>query len=136
MKYYIRCSQLILMVILVTSCSETRTFDAAETFKNWSGSNPPSDLKLINGQFWKSGHWSNEYIVYLELKPSKIWWEDFVRQNSLSPDNDSWSKPSEAPIWFKPPTKSIRYKNQQLDQGSRYFRDSITGICYIYEIQL
>ena len=100
---------LVLIVISLTSCSEIKTSDAKETFKYWAGTNPPADIELLNGQYWQSSHWSKEYIMYLKLKPSKTWWDDFVKQNSLTVDTTKWSKPDDAPNWFEPTKNTKQY---------------------------
>ncbi len=127
---------LLLTSALMTSCSETKTTDAKEAYKYWSGENPTDDVDLLDGQYWQSPHWTKEYIMYLKLKPSKNWWDEFIKQNSLSVDTTKWTKPSDSPQWFNPTYNSIQYGQTDFSQGSRYFRDTATGICYIYEIQL
>jgi len=128
---------LLLTIYTLTSCTETKTSDAKDTYKYWAGTNPPDDIELLNGQYWESPHWSKEYIMYLKLKPTNIWWDEFLRQNSISKDNGNWTVPNDAPIWFKPSDNSVRLRSSSdFDQGSRFFRDSLSGICYIYEIQL
>ena len=128
---------LLLTIYTLTSCTEANTSDAKDTYKYWVGTNPPADLKLLNGQYWKSAHWSKEYIMYLKFKPTNKWWDGFLKQNSISKDNGTWTVPSDIPIWFKPSDNSVRFRgSDDFDQGSRYFRDSLSGICYIYEIQL
>src|SRR5690554_1690857 len=128
---------LLLTIFVLTSCMETKTSDAKDTYKYWAGTNPPSDIELMKGQYWQSAHWTKEYIMYLKFKPTEEWWTEFLKQNYISPDKDNWTLPSDAPTWFKPTDNSIRYNGgDDFDQGSRYFRDTITGICYIYEIQL
>lgn len=127
----------VLTVFLLTSCSEVKTTDPKDTYKNWAGANPPSDIELINGRYWQSAHWTKEYIMYLQFKPTEEWWSEFLKQNYISADKNDWSMPSDAPTWFKPSDNSIRYGGgADFDQSSRYFRDTITGVCYIYEIQL
>jgi hypothetical protein len=128
---------LLLTIYTLTSCTETKTSDAKDTYKYWAGTNPPADLELLNGQYWGSSHWSKEYKMYLKFKPTNIWWDEFLKQNSISKDNGNWTVPSDAPFWFKPSDNSVRFRgSSDFDQGSRFFRDSISGICYIYEIQL
>lgn len=128
---------LLLTIFALTSCMETKTSNAKDTFKYWAGANPTADLELLNGQYWQSAHWTKEYIMYLKFKPTNIWWDEFLNQNLISVDKDNWTIPSDAPTWFKPSENSVRYGGgDDFDQGSRYFRDTKTGICYIYEIQL
>lgn len=125
-----------LIIFTLTSCSELKTSDAEKTFKYWAGTPLTSDVELLNGQYWQSGHWTKEYIMYLKLKPSKLWWNEFLKQNSLTTDTTKWIRPDDAPKWFKPTENSIQFGQTGFSQGSRYFNDTITGVCYIYEIQL
>ena len=126
-----------LTTFLLTSCSEVKTTNPKETYKYWAGTNPPADIELFNGQYWRSAHWTLEYIMWLEFKPTEIWWSEFVKQNNIVEDKGKWIIPTDAPNWFKPSDSSVRYRiERDFDQGSRCFRDKLTGICYIYEIQL
>ena len=114
---------ILLFATLTISCSK-RTNDANETFKYWSGSEVPDDIKLLKGQYYESPHLT------------KKWWFEYLKYNSILIDKKDWTKPSDAPIWFKPSETSLRFYRKDFDQGSRYFYDSASGICYIYEIQL
>ena len=132
---------LLLLSFTLTACSEKKTNDALESYRYWTGTrywagtNPPSDLNLIEGKYWQSYHWTKEYIVYLKFTATKTWWDDVMELNNFSEDNGEWTIPNDAPVWFKPSEDSIRYRSN-LSRNSRYFRDELTGICYIYEIQL
>lgn len=126
----------LLIFLLLTSCSEIKTNDPKETYKYWAGTNPPDNLEIIKGKYWESAHWTREYIMYLKLKPTKKWWNEFIAQNHLQIDTMDWAKTFDSPIWFNPSKNSIRYKNYEFDQGSRYFQDTLTKEYYIYEIQL
>jgi hypothetical protein len=75
--------------------------------------------------------------MYLEFQPTEIWWNEFLKQNNLVEDRHEWIAPTDTPDWFRPSDSSIRYRiKREFDQGSRYFKDTATGICFIYEIQL
>ena len=133
----IKRPHILITLLLTVSCMEKKTSDANDTYKYWAGTNAPPDFELINGQYWQSAHWTKEYILYLKFKPTEEWWTEFLKQNYISADKDEWTMPSDAPTWFKPTANSVRYGGgDDFHQGSRYFRDTITGICYIYEIQL
>ena len=58
---------ILLTTFLLTSCSEIKTDNPKETFKYWAGTNPPADFELFNGQYWRSAHWTLEYI-YLVIQ--------------------------------------------------------------------
>jgi hypothetical protein len=130
-------SIMLLFLIALTSCSEINTTDPKDTYKYWEGTDPSSAIKLLNGLYWQSAHWTGEYIVYLKFKASDKWWEKFLKKKHLSTDKTNWTIPTDAPRWFKPSANAIRYMAvDDFDQGSRYFRIPNTQICYIYEIQL
>ena len=116
---------------------EINTSDPNEAYKYWTGVNPTDDIKILNGHYWQSPHWSREYIMYLKLKPTEEWWEKFIDVNHLTVNQSQWSQPNGAPAWFNPSDNSIKYGGGlEFDQGSRYFIDTLTRECYIYEIQL
>ena len=128
---------LTLTMLTLSSCSEINTTNPKETYKYWTGTNSSSDIELLSGQYWQSAHWTREYILYLEFKPSEKWWQEFLEENNISVDKSDWVKPTDALTWFNPSKNSIRFGgNIDFDQGSRYFKDTLTGVCYIYEIQL
>ncbi|WP_228527948.1 hypothetical protein [Pararhodonellum marinum] len=128
---------ILLLCLILTGCYEKNSDDALQTYKYWAGTKPPADIELIEGKYWQSAHWTKEYKMYLKFKSTEVWWEAFLEQNFIPEDNDAWTKPSDAPSWFQPSDNSIRYGiKDDFDLGSRYFRDTLTGISYIYEIQL
>ena len=131
---------LYLSIVLVTltfiSCSEIKTNDPKETYKYWAGLNAPNDLKVLNGQYWESAHWTKEYIMFMKIKPNTEWWNEFIKQNHLSQNNVRWTIPNDAPAWFNPTENTIQYRDNDIMNQSRYLCDTLTGICYFYEIQL
>ena len=126
-------SNFILLSFLFTSCSEVNTTNADKAYKYWTGTNPPADLKLLNAQYWQSPHWTKEYIIYLKLKTTTEWWNQYIKENRMTIDTISWTKPSDAPNWFQPSNNCIKYN---LSPSTGYFRDTINDDSYIYEMQL
>lgn len=126
----------IIISILLTSCSETRTDDPTESYRYWAGTKPTNDIEVLNGQYWQSAHWTREYILYLQIKTTDKWWDEFVKQNQLQIDDKDWTKPSDSPDWFQPTGNIEVYKHADHFNDSRYVRNTATGECYIYEIQL
>ena len=123
-------------LFLLISCMEKDTTDPKDSYTYWAEQNPTDDVQLINGQYWQSAHWTKEYILHLKFKPTEKWWSEFVKQNNLIRITEQWTKPSDFPDWFQPSNKSDIFSQFEDFNDSRYFRDSATGICYIYEIQL
>ena len=127
---------IILSSFLLTSCSELSTADHIEADECCAGAKPTDEVNVLNGQYWQSGHWTKEYILYLKVKPAKKWWDEFVNQNNLQIDTDAWTKPSDSPDWFQLTGDIEVFKQSDDFNDSRYFRNKRTGECYIYEIQL
>lgn len=125
-----------ILIFTLIGCSEIKTNDANKAYKHWAGTYPPKDLNVLNGQYWESGHWTKEYIIFLKLKPTQEWWDKFLKQNDISVDKGEWTIPSDAPDWFNPTKNTIRYDGRDHFNQSRYFRDTLTGVCFIFEIQL
>ncbi len=140
MQFKRRIATLLLLMTILTAfgCMSKNTSDAEETFKYWAEVDKvPPGIKLLEGQYWQSPHFTKEYIMYLKFKTSGKWWKELLKINNLHVDAGDWSIPEDAPEWFRPSSTFTRYGSRdEFDQGSRYFRDHETGICYIYEIQL
>lgn len=124
------------LTLIQISCMEKRTTDPQKTYNYWAGNNPPSDLEVINGQYWESAHWTKEYIMFMKIKPTTEWWNEFIKQNQLLLNKGKWTKPSEAPVWFNPTKTTIKYNSSDIMNQSIYLRDTLTGVCFIYELQL
>lgn len=135
-------------ILLLTSC-EIRTTDPDQSYKLWSGgeSNPDS-FQVINGQYWKSAHFTSEYIAFFKIKSIKNWGERFKKQlypvNSIA--NDSIKRllskpriPSDAPEWFKIESDFVQYAIDTIPRSfndNLYFLDTKENTWYIYEISL
>jgi len=127
----------VLVVFLaLSSCNEINTTDNEEAFENWIGVKSGSEVEVLQTKYWQSAHWTKEYIAFIKIKPSDEWWSQFIEQNGLMLDTSKWIRPSEKPKWFAPSRSSKSYSLDDDYSNSRYFHDSLTGVCYIYEIQL
>jgi len=130
---FILCFSLLFAII---SC-EVKTDDAEKAYEYWSGEKPDKDLKIQYAKYWRSPHWSYEYKFYLKFKPSELWWDEFIKKNNLKKDMKNTSELQDIPAWFHPKKTCIQYRSKEdFDQGSRYYRDSLDGQCFIYEVQL
>ena len=126
-------------IFVLTGCfREIQTSDPKKAFAYWAG-HSPAGFEFINGQYWQSPHWTMEYIVCLEFKPTQEWWNELVSNNNLVVDTNKWTFVSSNkvnPDWFNPSTNSIRYRMEGNSDRGRYFWDVETGVCFVYEIQL
>ena len=71
-------------IISLIGCSEHRTQNPSGAYRMWSGINDaPKGVTLIHGKYWQSAYWSNEHVLYLELKASYLWRKEFIKHNDL-----------------------------------------------------
>ena len=107
-----------------------------EVYRYWSEENPPKEVEVIYAKYWKSPHFALEYIMYIELKTTKEWRKEFIKQNLLIPKNKD-EELSDKPNWFKPTNKLQLYVlNDSLKSNSKYYIDTINNHIFIYEEQL
>ena len=106
-------------------------YGGPKTYRYWAGSEVPADTKVINGQYWASGHFTKEYIMYLEVETE--WVKYFAKDNNLQPAIGKVEIAKDAPKWFKPPQSFQVWLG---NQGSMYFIDTLTSHMFIFERQL
>ena len=125
------------LIFSLISCSKIETKDAYESYKYWAGSEPPKEIKLIEGQYYQSPHFSLEYELFLKFKSDKKWFDEFVKYNKLEIDTvkNDWTQWTTLPKWFKPDQNYLIYTKDQNNEfeRSRYFINPNDGMCYIYE---
>jgi hypothetical protein len=137
---------LLLTATAINSCSEINTTDKDKAYQYWMHDYIPENVKVINGTYWESAHWSKEYVVFLELQPSPAWWKKFKTAYELEDhridevgvsaeskfkiDDVDWLK---KPEWFSPHAHSRIYGSFG---GSKYFWHEQTNTLFVYEIQL
>jgi len=127
----------VILILALSGCREKNTSDPETAFKYWSGNTAPSELHLRKAKYWESSHWTKEYVIYLELEPDVELWNDYIKSNSLSINDRKWVKQKGTPTWFNPPSNSTSWSSMNaLGQGTRFFKDENSGVCWIYDIQL
>jgi hypothetical protein len=127
---------LLLIVISVLGCMEKKTEDPVKAYTYWAGERPTNEIELFHGRYWKSAHWSYEYILYLELRASPKWENAFLKQNHLTRVGDSVEINGDAPIWFRPPSNSCVFKPTDSAEGAVVYVDTVQHKMYLYFIQL
>lgn len=135
---------LILFLITLSSCG-IETYDANEAFEHWSGNSiEEEEVEIVNGQFLKSRHWTYEYAVFMELKPSNKWKEKFFeiykaeenllgkydpKNNTHQTNGPNWF---ENPEWFKLNSEYLVYQGY----GGNFYWNEKENTLLIFEIQL
>lgn len=123
------------LIICLPGCSERASNDADESYKLWAFEEPSEEISVIHGKYWQSGHFTREYIVYLELTATHNWKRKFFTQNHFIKFNNSTETLTDAPSWFKPIKPYIIWKQENND-NSICFEEIRTGRLFIHEMQL
>lgn len=134
------------MLMLLTSCDEINTNDPEKVYYHWADGGAPTGVELQKGRYWQSAHWTKEYVMFLQLKPTQEWWRNFKvinrfeghridkvgvsRSEIFEVEPPDWI---EKPDWFTPDQGSEVYGQFG---GSKYFWDTKNEMLFIYEIQL
>jgi hypothetical protein len=127
----------IFCMICLSACMSTETSNALTAYRLWSYENPPKDLKLLEGKYWQSGHFTKEYILYLHLRASLKWTKQLIAQNNLKPvDAKEVAIPDDAPSWFTPDSDYAVFARNGDAEESAYYINTASGKMYIYEEQL
>lgn len=121
--------------IFLSACREKTYHNPYEVYKRWAGSDPSSDVEVIHGKYWESAHWSKEYVLFIELKASKGWVEEFAKQNKLVKDSTT-DQISGVPDWFNPTKEFLRFRRKNDMYGSRYYFNLKSDKVFIFEAQL
>lgn len=121
----------------VISCFPLETKNAEKAYNYWAGNKPPSTIRLLEGEYYQSPHFSLEYEVFLKFEFDEQWFYDFVEDNDLELDtvHNNWSQFTKLPEWFTVDNNFLIYAKDPYDvlESSRYFINPKNGICYIYE---
>ena len=128
---------LLIPAFFLSSCLGKKTSDGEEAFAYWAGTEPSEQVKILNGQYWQSPHWTKEYELFLEMQTDSEWVSEFIKQNELELKTSSnFDLPDNAPIWFRPQLGLKAYEPTNFNQGSIYFINEKSGCIIFYEIQL
>jgi len=126
------------MAMIIVACTKTTSESPDECFRLWSGKAPDANTNVLHAKYWQSGKLVKEYVLFMELQPSKEWYHEFMLENKLveTDDDDEWTAPHDAPTWFNPP-KTYKVMKLPLPYGeSRYFIDPQTNHMFIFEIEM
>jgi len=123
-----------LLILFLSGCAEKATDNPNEVYRLWSGRTPSSEVEIIRGKYWESGHRSKEYILFLEMKASKDWVQVFVKQNRLLPDTITIGIDSH-PDWFTPSKDFQVFRGENDFNGSRYYFNLKEDHVFMYEMQ-
>lgn len=124
------------LLFVLGSCSETTINDAEKAFEHWIGTNSPNtEVNVIHGRYWKSGHFFLEFEAMFKMTASSVWINQLIDFNKLTPfkKNADYINNNSFPSWFTPNQDYKIYSNEnELYLWTKQGSDTI----YIYNLQL
>ncbi|HEX8575492.1 MAG TPA: hypothetical protein VF677_04280 [Flavobacterium sp.] len=122
-----------ILYFILSSCNlPIDSNDAKRSYKYWAGQEPPKNLKVLNGEYKQSLHFTLEYRLYLKIAQNPSWWDSLKIQNNLVFDSAKWTPPNNCPLWFKPSLSSKKWKPIDNFNNSRFLEDPDKGDYYVY----
>ena len=151
-------SLLALLVVIAAIQPDTRAFFAmqadsirhAGTWEddplNWYRAfkeRPPAQVKVIHSKYWRSSHFTYEFIYYFEVEASPKWRDEFLKkrgQTQVSPATArsfrTTTSSDMTPNWFAPdPVELYDVWDRAGDFGSVWINKT-NGHIFFYDIQL
>ena len=111
------------------------TDDPIKSYTYWAGHPPTTSIKVLEGKYWKSGHWSSEFEVFLHLSATEEWKSMLKKQHNLQPLSQKFELPHKNPEWFRPNSTALIFTPNGSYTGPFYFEDSVSNDIYIYQLQ-
>ena len=117
-------SVLALVVVILALQSDSRAFFAMQADsirhagtweddpKNWYRAfheQPPAEVKVVHSKFWRSNHFTYEFMYYFEIKATPEWRDAFMEKRGLKRVSASVARSfrtnihsDDTPAWFAP----------------------------------
>jgi len=151
-------STVALLVVLCISMSDTRRFfllqatNAARAGtweddpKNWFrafNEEPPADVSVVRSKYWRSNHFTDEFVYYFEVQASAAWRDAFLKKRNvelISPPAAATYRMNNhsdlAPDWFVPgPAEKYDVWDKAGHCGSIWM-DKTNGHVFFYDQQV
>jgi hypothetical protein len=147
-----------LLVVVVLLRSDTRAFfamqgDAVQHAGTWEDDpqnwfrafreQPPEQVKVIRSKYWRSNHFTEEFIYYFEVEATPEWKDAFLKKRGLVQISSSVARSfrtnthsDDTPGWFAPdPIELYDVWDRPGYFGSVWIAKS-NGHVFFYDMQL
>jgi hypothetical protein len=114
--------------------------------QNWYrafGVQPPSQVKVIHSKYWRSNHFTYEFVSYFEVEATPEWRDEFLRRRGLaavSPSTASsfrtYNHSDGIPDWFAPDPVELYGVWDIMDHPGSVWINKATGHIFFSEEQL
>lgn len=97
---------IILLSFVLSSCTNSTINDPNKAFERWTGiASENTEVNILHGQYWRSGHFTTEYEAIFKMTASKEWVNQLIEFNHLKPSEEQYiPKPIGGIVldWFHP----------------------------------
>ena len=121
------------------SCLGLTTNNPDKAFEYWTDIPlPNTEVQLIHGKYWKSGHFTLEYEAMFKMIASKEWVDELIEFNHLKPYSGKFSpfNTDNMPEWFIPPVGYKVYSDTEKYPHFYLWTRSEGDTIYIYNYQI
>ena len=110
-----------------------RAFNAAQ----------PAEIKVVHSKYWRSNHFTEEFIYYFEIEASAEWKAAFLKERALAMVSASEARSfragihsGETPDWFAPDPVGLYDVWDQAGRFGSVWISKANGHLYFYGMQL
>lgn len=114
--------------------------------KNWHrafNEDLPEGVEVVHSSYWRSGHFTYEFVYYFEVKATPEWRDSFLKKRGLQAvlPSEAWGfrdihQSDDIPVWYVPEqVKNYEVWDKPGYHGSVYI-NKITGHIYFHDAQL
>ncbi len=103
----------------------------------------PAQVKVIHSKYWRSNHFTEEFIYYFEVEATPEWTEAFLKKRGLIQVSPSVARsfrtnndPSDTPGWFAPDPVELYDVWDRAGYFGSVWRNKSNGHIYFYDAQL
>jgi hypothetical protein len=104
---------------------------------------PPTQLKVIHSKYWKSDHFTEEFIYYFEVEGTPEWTDAFLKRHGLTPVSPSVARSfrtninsEDIPGWFAPDPAGLYDIWDKAGYFGSVWINKTNGHVFFYEMQL
>ncbi|HEY4416165.1 MAG TPA: hypothetical protein VGO57_10770 [Verrucomicrobiae bacterium] len=103
----------------------------------------PAQVKVVHSKYWRSNHFTEEFIYFFEIEASPEWLRAFLKQRGLTqvaPEKVGSFRAninsSDAPIWFAPDPVGLYEVWDRPGYFGSVWINRTNGHIYFYDMQL
>ena len=103
----------------------------------------PDHVKVVRSKYWKSNHFTHEFIYYFEIEATQAWRDSFLAKHALQlvPPSEargfrSSVRSKDTPEWFAPDPVELYETWDRVGRFGSVWINKTNGHIFFYDMQL